>query len=251
MIPVVAQSTIVEEKLGIPGDYQYRALRSKNYLQASWHRNKLVALDRVVSFGNHDRVLDIGIGSGNFEFAFFNRVKTITGIDYHESAVNFARGKLKELRIKNVQLRVADATSISNLRAAQFERIVMVDVIEHISEENAKRVVAGIKKVLVPGGKAVIVTPNYGSVWAIVEKVMDMFKVVPTFSGEQHVCQYTDTKLVRVFEREGLKCTFMTSFNLFSHLVPNSAWSEIACGWEVDHVRTFGSLLMGVFEKRT
>ncbi|KKQ53087.1 MAG: hypothetical protein UT19_C0017G0003 [Candidatus Woesebacteria bacterium GW2011_GWB1_39_10b] len=80
---------IIEKQLGIPGDYQYKALRSKNYLQSNWHRNKWLVIGNLLNQYKPEKVLDLGTGSGNFELIFSGMVKKIVGIDYNDEALNF------------------------------------------------------------------------------------------------------------------------------------------------------------------
>lgn len=64
------KSQIIEKQLGITGDYQYKAIRSKNYLQANWHNNKMLAMKQQLDIHKPETGLDLGTGSGNFELLF-------------------------------------------------------------------------------------------------------------------------------------------------------------------------------------
>ena len=153
---------IIEKKLGIPADYQYKAIRRKTFLFSNWHLNKWEILKEFSKFNKSTSVLDLGTGSGNFELIYSKDVKTILGIDYNIEALSFLKKKLKENRIKNVRLVCNDIRKLNKIRIIQkYDLIIMVDVIEHISIDQAQDVIKSLKRFLKPGGEICIVTPNY------------------------------------------------------------------------------------------
>src|SRR5260221_5594765 len=95
---------ITEKKLGITGDYQFRALKAKKYLQANWHQNKLTIIEKLLDLYGTKSLLDLGTGSGNLELKFANRLNKIVGVDYNDEALSFLSKELKRRKIKNVKL---------------------------------------------------------------------------------------------------------------------------------------------------
>src|SRR5258706_1139906 len=95
-------SPIIEKQLGITGDYQFKAIRSRNYFQSNWHNNKLAVLQNLITKYQPQTVLDLGTGSGNFELTFANQLQKIVGVDYNDEALKFLEQELKKREIKNV-----------------------------------------------------------------------------------------------------------------------------------------------------
>lgn len=240
---------IVEKELGIPADYQYKALRTSNFLQANWHSNKLVALEYVLNFNKKLRVLDVGSGSGNFELIFGKRFKSIDALDYHKEALSFLKSKADELKLKNIRYIHSDIQSMpASKKIGTYDLILMVDVIEHIKMKEAKEMIAFYKKILAPNGKICIITPNYHSLWIYIEEILDKFTIVPHFAGHQHLAQYYPENLQKIFRTKGFRTVRTASFNTFSFLMPFRLLSTFFTKLEISSNIKFGNLLMGVFE---
>src|SRR3989304_7100873 len=133
---------IIEKPLGIPPDYQLKALNSSNFLQSNWHNNKLVTLNFILQKVRPDRVLDLGTGSGNFEFKFHNKIKEIVGVDYNDEAISFLKSELKRKRANTVKLVNGDLREIGKMRGlGKFDLIILIDVIEHLTAFEAGKLV--------------------------------------------------------------------------------------------------------------
>lgn len=240
---------IVEKKLGISPDYQYKALNSSNYIQANWHHNKLKALSLMCKFNKKIAVLDLGTGSGNFEIFYSKKVKKITGVDYHKEALFFLKEKLKQKKINNVKLINKDIRSLSKIKKiGKYDLVVIMDTIEHINIKEANKLIKFLKKIVVSKGKICVITPNCHSTWIFVEKILDKLTIVPHFEGEQHLAKYCYKNLQEIFEENGFIKKNIKSFNLFSFLIPNKKISFLFCKLEIYSRIRFGNLLMGFFE---
>jgi 2-polyprenyl-3-methyl-5-hydroxy-6-metoxy-1,4-benzoquinol methylase len=246
MLEKTTSKIIVEKELGIPPDYQYRAIRSKFFVQANWHRNKLESIASFIK--PKTRILDLGTGSGNFEFEFADKVSEIVGVDYNPEALAFLKEKLKEKNIKNVKLFLSDIRNLSKSGVmGKFDMIVAIDVIEHIGVSDAKKVVQYLKRLLKPSGKICIITPNYKSTWLVMESILDMLRLVPKMHGEQHLAKYYKENLVKLFEDEGLKAESISAFNLFSFMFCPAALAKKLCRLEIKSGIGYGNLVLGVF----
>lgn len=244
-----SKKQIVEKELGIPADYQYKALRTSNFLQANWHANKLTAIEYVMDFNKKMRVLDVGAGSGNFELLFSKKFKSIDALDYHKEALDFLKLKVDELKIKNIKYIHSNIQSMSTSRKiGTYDLILMVDVIEHIRMREAKEMIKFYKKILSPNGKICIITPNYHSLWIYIEEILDKFTIVPHFAGQQHLAQYHPANLEKIFKDNGFKMVRLASFNSFSFIAPFRQLSTFITKLEISSKMKFGNLLMGVFE---
>lgn len=239
---------IIEEKLGIPPDYQYKALNSKNFLQANWHNNKLHILSKIVPFTQEDKILNLGTGSGNFELAFAKKVKKIVGIDYNHQAILFLSTQLEKRGIKNVKLITSDIRELQKLsNLGKFNHILIIDTLEHIEENEADKLIKLLKKHLEPNGRIYIITPNYNSSWRIIEPILDLVTIIPKLAGEQHLAKYNHQNLSNLFKKNNYKEKRVGSFNFFSYLIPNKKISNYLTELEFNMSKYLGNLLVGIF----
>jgi len=93
---MVSKKDIVEKELGIPPDYQYKAITEGVWLQKNWHRNKFNVMRDLLDTKKSKVVLDLGTGSGNFEMLFSSLFKTIIGVDYNNEALSFFKISIKK-----------------------------------------------------------------------------------------------------------------------------------------------------------
>ncbi len=80
----------------------------------------------------------------------------------------------------------------------------MLEVIEHITKDQAIVLLKKIGDWLKPGGSLVISTPNKRSLWPIIEFLMDKLKLAPTMNKEQHEILYNRKQLRKLVEESGL-----------------------------------------------
>ncbi len=242
-------SLIIEKQLGITGDYQYKAIRSKNYLQANWHNNKMFVMKQLLDTYKPETMLDLGTGSGNFELLFAHQLKKIVGVDYNDEALIFLESELTKNQIQNVQLVNQNILEIDKLeRLGAFDMIILIDVIEHLDSKTSNKLVLSLKKLLNPHGKVVIITPNYGGIWPAIEKTVDRFTNIPHLEDIQHINKMNPSALQANFQAHNFKTINISTFNTLSFLFPGKFLSSFVCDLELKLSLPFGSLIMGVFE---
>ena len=242
------KNDIIEKRLGIPPDYQYNALQSKNYIHSNWYKTKLDAIEKLLNVKKTNRILDIGPGSGNFEFMFAKKVKEIVAIDYNDEAVDFLKRKIKEKKIKNVKVQVGDVRKLGKVQR-KFDIIIMVDVIEHLNDKEAKKVIKSFKNILTRTGKVCIVTPNFKSGWVLLEWMLDAFRLAPELSGKQHLSKFEPKTLVKTFEDAKYKIDTFVSFNFLSFLIPHERLAKSCNRYEMNSKFTYGNLIAIVASK--
>lgn len=96
----------------------------------------------------HEYVLDLGCGTGEFSEFFGN--KSYTGIDIDPANIKYAQKKYR-----NKKFLAADA---KNLPFSQdyFDKILVVGVFHHLSGTDTDQVMTEVKRVLKPSGKILI-----------------------------------------------------------------------------------------------
>jgi len=129
------------------------------------------------------RVLDAGCGSGIDTASYGGRLRVL-GVDYQPShlaygvrtypQVSFLRGDLQRLA----------------LATATVDLVVMNQVIEHLVDPAG--VLAELARVLRPGGRLAVATPNYaGWGWPMVEATYHRVFAGDFDAEENHVTHYT------------------------------------------------------------
>jgi len=166
-------------------------------------------------------VLDLGCGNGEVSERIAPKVDRVIGIDYSGYAVKLAKNR----RIKNAEFFKMDACSLK-FPDNYFDRIVCLDVIEHISPIKLEIVFKEVKRVLKPGGVLVVETsPNsfYLSPFSFLAK---KFLGIKSFEYEQyHLNIFNYFKFRNLFEDfGGIKKITLTNdghFYFSSRIVKN------------------------------
>lgn len=112
-----------------------------------------------------DEFLELGCGRGEATIAAACAGARSTGIDYSEAALSMARAKLQSI---NRAGRTGLTASFLNASAANldfppasFDKILMSEFIEHVSADEARRILLGVHRVLKPEGVLLIYSyPN-------------------------------------------------------------------------------------------
>ncbi len=105
------------------------------------------------------KVLDIGSGGGSLSYLLAKRGANVTGIEYEERGVQFARENLASAD-RGQRLRCAFLQGSAYelpFEAETFDVAVSCEVIEHLQEPD--RMLREAARVLKPGGKMVLTTP--------------------------------------------------------------------------------------------
>ncbi len=106
------------------------------------------------------RVLDLGCGGGAFSAVVARAGAAVVGLDYAADGIAHGRARHPEL-----DLRCGSAYELDALfPAASFSRVLLIDVIEHLSDHEA--LLRGIRHVLEPTGRLVVSTDNEGCRWS-------------------------------------------------------------------------------------
>lgn len=124
-------------------------------------------------------VLDVGCGTGEIVARLAAKYPraTFTGIDLEEPHLERARTRCAELG-ERTRFQVGDAMALP-FDDAQFDLVVCRHLLQAVPD--ARRVLAEIKRVLRPGGRAHLIAEDYGMLWAYPTELDtdDFWQVVP------------------------------------------------------------------------
>jgi len=115
-------------------------------------------------------VLEIGSGTGEFlAYLKHKGVKRFEGVERDRDAVAVMDPALKD------RVHVGDAWKfLARGGVGPFDRVVMLDVLEHFTAADGVRLLEKIKGVLAPGGLVVVRVPNMSSPWGGIHQFSDL-----------------------------------------------------------------------------
>ena len=119
----------------------------------AWPRDRIEAI--VAMGGEGEKVLDIGCGNGMLLYQFHNAFKTLVGLEYSKHRLKQAKVNLADQDFVAVQ---GSAEDMAEIKSNSIDRIISADTIEHIPD--VYTAASEMLRVLKPGGKLVINTPN-------------------------------------------------------------------------------------------
>lgn len=136
------------------GSKRANQLRSLLSFALPWRFHALRSEKRYLRDRPPGRLLDVGCGQGEFAAGMAERGWSAEGIDFDEGAVRVAR--------QQPGVTTASGSIIDQAYPADcFDAITMSNVIEHVSDP--VETVAECHRVLTPGGRLVMITPNIAS----------------------------------------------------------------------------------------
>ena len=113
-------------------------------------------------------ILDVGCGNARDIIVFANKGAKSVGIDFSTEMIKEGKKDIAKIGLKNNDLIVGSATLLP-FKNKTFDKISCSETIEHIPDyEDA---IADMNRVLKVGGKLVITTPNWHSLYGLSRKL--------------------------------------------------------------------------------
>ncbi|MFA4887696.1 MAG: class I SAM-dependent methyltransferase [Candidatus Nanoarchaeia archaeon] len=156
------------------------------YFKAAYERPVKLILPE---FTKSDTVLDVGCGDGKLTSLIAPNVKKVIGVDHQEYPLKFARLIFERLGLDNVTFKVGDITKLS-FPNNTFDKVTCFDVIEHIPQDMAEQGIKELLRVLKPGGRLYLTTPNRRELRG---------RIFGHVVIDKHYYEYTPKELARYF----------------------------------------------------
>ena len=141
-----------------------------------WYKSRLKLVTSIVGRVGYGKILDLGAGTGMLSLELQNRGYEVWALDPSPEAIGFCvkRG------VKNASVGGAEKLPFSD---AFFDMVLMLDVLEHISDEQAP--INEINRVLKPGGRMVITVPAFKILWSKWDEKIGHYRryTLKSFSG--------------------------------------------------------------------
>lgn len=156
----------VRDRSGLPYlvEHWYLGPRARRYMMVRRFREVLVRADLAPG----QRVLDLGCGWAYGTLWARSLGCTVAGVDLGMDQLRWARKSLE--RGESLGLTNANVRALP-FRDRSFDRAFSVEMMEHVFRPDREAVIAEIARVLKPGGKLSISTPNPASPIEAVKRV--------------------------------------------------------------------------------
>ncbi|MFH1811517.1 MAG: class I SAM-dependent methyltransferase [Pseudomonadota bacterium] len=211
----------------VPPGYYDRIARQGTGLQRAWHVHKFEFL--IDTLGHHFgqdpmHVLDLGCGPGTLLGMLRDRL-TITGV-----GVDIASGQLEyaQRTYGSDALRFLAASFEAEEVQDEMSRadaITLVEVVEHLPLDYVYRTLSTIHARMKKGAMLVITTPNYLSIWPVLERAISVLGELNY--EEQHILHFNRIKLVNLLATVGFDDIQVQSFMQFSPFVAGVLGSSV------------------------
>ena len=223
----------------IPAGYYDEVFHKNQGVQSKWHHLKFLRFRQEM--GTYHRHLDLGCGPGTF----------IGTLPAHQ----FSMG----LDVSPAQIEYAQQTYGSTLHQFQcfsgeripfednhFDRVTSIEVIEHCPEPINQKMFEEIYRVLKPGGVVLVSTPNYKSLWPLLEYVLN--KVGEVAYEEQHITHFNAMRLNQLLHDAHFTRIKIESYQGIAPFLAGIHWtlSDKMLHWEPHFlIARLGFLLFG------
>lgn len=190
-----------------PGYYD-KVFRRGGGVQWFWHYERYAA---VVGFlpPSGRTLLDLGCGPGTFLGNYASGYDEVVGVDLARPQIEYAKVTYRDPRVR---FEATDAVGFKGKQ--QFDAIVSIEVIEHLPPAETQSFLRTIYDLLEPGGTVVLATPNFSSLWPLIEWAVS--KKGPVDYLTQHINRFTVARLAAElatagFEVQGKRTIFLIS----------------------------------------
>jgi ubiquinone/menaquinone biosynthesis C-methylase UbiE len=188
-------------------------------MQRFWHRGKLTMIDQLIRphLKAGSRLLEIGCGAGNLLLQASVSGSYPVALDLSMQALTFVRSRLEEASSgREAPGGFACTQAIGEslpFRDESFDCVLMSEVIEHLEAPQIS--IREAARVLRPGGRLLITTPNYRSFWPLMEWAVDRLNMATKMAGEQHISRFYPASLKKLLTDSGLTTEYAgTIYNL-------------------------------------
>ncbi|MGE5515454.1 MAG: class I SAM-dependent methyltransferase [Bacteroidota bacterium] len=180
----------------IPVGYYDRVFASQAGVQSKWHHLKFERMRAAIA--GCRRHLDIGCSAGTFIGTLAPGQDSV-GIDLAEAQIDYAR---QHHGGPNRRFEVVPAGPLPYADGA-FDAVTVVELIEHLPAADNLVLLREAARVLEHGGRLVVSTPNYGSLWPVLEGLVNRLGEVDY--SDQHITHYTRSSLAALMAEAGLR----------------------------------------------
>jgi SAM-dependent methyltransferase len=185
----------------IPAGYYDEIYRRGRGIQSRWHREKFAYVaERLPETG---RIIDIGCGPGTFIGSLNEGHRQFIGFDTAAGQIAYANETYGTAAKTFLQVPAPPYP----IDSGSVDMVTAIELIEHLDHDRIQVVLDEAHRMLRPGGRLLLTTPNYGSLWPVLEWAVG--KLSKVSYEEQHITRFTRKTLQAMLAK--------TPFQLLNH----------------------------------
>jgi len=173
--------------------------------ESDFHRYRVRKVLQACGSLREARAVDLGCGWGTLSFALAGEAGKVIGVDFSSEALRLCNERLAREPHANLSFLQADATR-TGLKGEAFDLVVAADLVEHIDPETTLRLYREGYRLLRPGGRFVLWTPNPQHIleWLRRQGVLKEdpthidYKTLPRVTRELEACGFVVTQATYV-----------------------------------------------------
>jgi 2-polyprenyl-3-methyl-5-hydroxy-6-metoxy-1,4-benzoquinol methylase len=186
----------------IPAGFYDKIHQRKAGVRYCWHDLKFRAV--AAHLAHAKRLLDIGCGPGTFIGNYLEGVDCL-GTDFSAAQIQYANRRYAD-DLHRFSTRPVASLAESGER---FDAITMIELVEHLAMADAAWLFAEARALLAADGILIVTTPNYRSLWPIIEWSVN--RVSQVGYEQQHVNKYRRKRLIAELLDAGYRSVTVTT----------------------------------------
>ena len=160
-------------------------------------RRQVQNVKKLVDLGMGENILEVGVATGKFTSAF-TRENKVVALDFSKDSLERCKRTVEKLGdINNLECVEADCSEMP-FEDAIFDKVMAIDMIEHITDDTFRSFCYEASRVLKVGGKFYIYTPN----------LLHPFELARPFRPvlrKEHIGVRTRAKICRYLKNAGFE----------------------------------------------
>jgi len=154
--------------------------------------DRIQQIVQQIDFSSDDSVCEFGTGLGHVLFAIQHKIAYGFGVDFSSYAIEEARKYGATHKINHIDFSCADIGDLPSYKRFRhrFDKILMMDVTEHIEDDLLGDFLASALTLLKPGGHVIIHTPNAEYFLEIMKNKGVFMKQLPGHIAVRSLVQY-------------------------------------------------------------
>lgn len=189
-----------------------RGAEPSNRTAQYWMEHKIQTAFTLGRFSKGERLLEVGCTAGHYTLTLAREGYHVTGIDISTESIKAAQLLSRNLGLTGAEFMAGDAEDMKDIPNNSFDGVYSFSTLRYVP--NPLQAVREIRRVLKPGGRAVVDFPNKYCPW------FEFLKFI--VGGDRHVHDHTYSpgQVKRMMEQAGFANVEMKLIIFFAKQFP-------------------------------